>query len=125
MELGLRAGLLSLQLFPNGGATDIVFATLFCIAVGTAWCCGRCAMPGGHCLNNLLFWWRSMAALVFRVGACLEVALFCPTFPTYASPSLTGLLASVDVKQQFFSLCMLSESRSCVEVEVDVLVSRP
>ena len=46
VELGLRAGLLSLQLFPNGGATDIVFATLFCIAaVGTAiaWfgsCCG-------------------------------------------------------------------------------------
>ena len=31
-----RAGLLLLQLFPNGGATDIVFVTLFCIAVGTA-----------------------------------------------------------------------------------------
>ena len=29
-----RAGLLLLQLFPNGGATDIV--TLFCITVGTA-----------------------------------------------------------------------------------------
>ena len=29
VELGLRDGLLSLQLFPNGGATDIVFATLF------------------------------------------------------------------------------------------------
>ena len=36
VELGLRVGLLSLQLFPNGGATDTVFATLFCIAVGTA-----------------------------------------------------------------------------------------
>ena len=38
-----RVGLLSLQLFPNGGATDIVFVTLFCIAVGTAiaWCGGR------------------------------------------------------------------------------------
>ena len=36
MELGLRVGLLLLQLFPNGGATDIVFVTLFCIAVGTA-----------------------------------------------------------------------------------------
>ena len=34
-ERGLRAGLLSLQLFPNGGATDIVFVTLFCIAAGT------------------------------------------------------------------------------------------
>ena len=27
MELGLRAGPLWLQLFPNGGATDIVFVT--------------------------------------------------------------------------------------------------
>ena len=36
VELGLRVGLLLLQLFPNGGATDIVFVTLFCIAVGTA-----------------------------------------------------------------------------------------
>ena len=34
VELGLRVGLLLLQLFPNGGATDIVFVTLFCIAVG-------------------------------------------------------------------------------------------
>ena len=25
VELGLRAGLVSFQLFPNGGATDIVF----------------------------------------------------------------------------------------------------
>ena len=82
VELGLRVGLLSLQLFPNGGATDIVFVTLFCVAVGTAiaWCGGRCAMPGGHCLNILLFWRRSTAALVFRVGACLEVSVFFPTF---------------------------------------------
>ena len=28
VELGLRVGLLSLQLFPNGGATDIVFETV-------------------------------------------------------------------------------------------------
>ena len=44
-----RVGLLLLQLFPNGVATDIVFVTLFCIAVGTeiAWCGGRCAMPEG------------------------------------------------------------------------------
>ena len=28
VELGLRAGLLLLQLFPNGGATDIVFVTV-------------------------------------------------------------------------------------------------
>ena len=31
-----RVGLLLLQLFPNSGATVIVFVTLFCIAVGTA-----------------------------------------------------------------------------------------
>jgi len=80
-ELGLSVGLLSLQLFPNSGATDIVFVTLFCIAAGTAtaWC-GRCAMLGGHCFNVLLFWRRSTAALVFRVGACLEV------FPTRPRP---------------------------------------
>ena len=28
VELGLRVGLLLLQLFPNGGATDIVFVTV-------------------------------------------------------------------------------------------------
>ena len=37
--LGLRVGLLLLQLFPNGEATDIVFVTLFRIAVGTAVTC--------------------------------------------------------------------------------------
>ena len=31
-----RVGLLLLQLFPNGGAMDIAFVALFCIAVGTA-----------------------------------------------------------------------------------------
>ena len=36
VELGLRVGLLLLQWFPNGGATDIVFVTLFRTAVGTA-----------------------------------------------------------------------------------------
>ena len=83
-----RVGLLLLQLFPNGGATDIVFVTLFRIAVGTAiaWCGGRCAMHDGHCLNILLFWRRSTAAWVFRVGACFEVSLFCPPFPTRPRP---------------------------------------
>ena len=87
--MGLRVGLLSLQLFPNGGASDIVFVALFCIAVGTAiaaWCGGRCAMPDGHCLNSLFFWQRSTAALLFRVGACSEVSLFCPPFPTRPRP---------------------------------------
>ena len=35
VELGLKVGFLLLQLFPNGGATDIVLVTLSCIAVGT------------------------------------------------------------------------------------------
>ena len=71
---------------PNSGATDIV--TLFCIAVGTviAWCGGRCTMPDGHCLSILLFWQRSTAAPVFQVGACFEVSLFCPPFPTHPRP---------------------------------------
>ena len=122
VELGLRVGLLSLQMFPNGGATDTVFATLFCIAVGTAiaWCGGRCAMPDGHCLNILLFWRRSTAALVFRVGARFEVSLFCPLFPLVP----VGLLASLDVKQQILSHTG-TELRSCVKVEVAVLGPRP
>ena len=94
VELGWRVGLLLLQLFPNGGATDIVFVTLFCIAVGTAiaWCGGRCAMPDGHCLNILLFWRRSTAALVvFRFSACFarfhsSVSLF-PLVPVPNRPS--------------------------------------
>ena len=82
VELGLRAGLLSLQLFLNGEATDIVFVTLFCIA----WYSSCWAMPGGHCHNILLFWRRSTAALVFRVGACFEVSLFFPPFSTCLGP---------------------------------------
>ena len=89
VELGLRLGLLSFQLFPNGAATYIVFVTLFRIAAGTAivryGSC--CAMPGGHCLNILSFWRRSTAALVvFRVGTCLESSLFFPPFPTRPCP---------------------------------------
>ena len=88
VELGLRVGLLLLQLFPTGGATDTVFVTLFCIAVGTtiAWYGSCWAMPDGHCLNILLFWRQSTAASVFRVGACFEVSLFCPLFPTRPRP---------------------------------------
>ena len=98
--LGLRVGLLSLQLFPTGGATDIVFVTLFCIAVGTAiaWCCGRCAMPDGHCLNILLFWRRSTAGLVFGLAPVSRFHFSVPL--PHSSPSLVGLLVSVDVKQQ-------------------------
>ena len=37
------------------------------------------------CLNILLFWRRSTASLVFRVGACLESSLF-PLVPVPNSP---------------------------------------
>ena len=76
--LGWRVGLLLLQLFPNGGATDIVFVTV----LNNSW--------DSNCRNILLFWRRSTAALVFRVGACFEVSLFCPPFP-HSSPSLSLL----------------------------------
>ena len=88
VELGSKVGLLLLQLFPSGGSTDIVFVTLFRIAVGTAtaWYGSCCAMPGGHCLNILSFWRRSTAALVVRVCACFEVSLFFSPFPTRPRP---------------------------------------
>ena len=71
VELGWRVGLLSLQLFPNGGATDIVLVTLFCIAVGTA-----------------IVWYGSCcAALVFRAGAYLESSLLFPLVPVPNRPS--------------------------------------
>ena len=69
----------------------------------------------------LLFWRRSTAALVFRVGACF--ALLSPF--SHSSPSLIGLLASVDVKQQKLTHALMAELRSCVKVEVAVLSSRP
>ena len=36
VELGLKVGLVLLQLFPKGGAMYFVVVTLICIAVGTA-----------------------------------------------------------------------------------------
>ena len=101
-----RVGLLLLQLFPRGGATDIVFVTLFCIAVRTAiaWCCGRSAMLDGHCLNVLLFWRQSMAALVFQVAPFSRFHFSAPLPLSHSSPSLIDLLASMDVKQQKLSL---------------------
>ena len=90
VELGLRVGLLLLQLFPNGGATDIVFVTLFCIAVGTtiAWYGSCCAMPGGHCLNKknvLAAVWSSGLAPKEGcrkpvLGVCFEASLFFPLY---------------------------------------------
>ena len=100
VELGWRVGLFLLHLFPSGGATDIVFVTLFCIAVGTAiaWCGGRCTMPDGHCFNVLLFWRRSTAALDFGLAPASRFQSPVPF--SHSSPSPIGLLASVHVKQQ-------------------------
>ena len=99
VELGQRVGLLLLQSFPIGGATDIVFVTLSSIAVGTAivWCGGCCAMPdtaltsccsGGGPRQP----WSSGLAPVLRFHSSVPLS--------HSSPSLIGLLASMDVKQQ-------------------------
>ena len=91
VELGLRVGLLSLQLFPSGGATDIVFLTcvLHCSwdSSCVVWLLLRNAGRTLPLINILLFWRRSTAALVFRVGACLEVSLFFPPFPLVPVPN--------------------------------------
>ena len=75
-----KVGLLLLQLYPNGGATDIVFVTLFCIAVGTVILRG--AVPGSLPEHFVV-----LAALVFRVGACFEASLFYPRFPHVPVPN--------------------------------------
>ena len=86
-----RVGLLLLQLFPNGGATDIVFVTLFCVAVGTAiaWCGGRCAMPDGHCLLTFCCSgggprqpWSSGLAPVFLFFVFFTLLVPVPNRPT-------------------------------------------
>ena len=95
-----RVGLRLLQLFPNGGATDIVFVNQFCTAVETAiaWCCGRCAMPDGHCHNILCSGggprqpWSSRLAPVSRFHSSVPFS--------HSSPSLMGLLASVTLSSQ-------------------------
>ena len=104
--LGLRVGLVLLQLFPNGGATDIVFVTVFCIAFGTAiaWCGGRCGMLDGRCRNIFCSGggprqpWSSGLAPVWRFHSSVPFS--------HSFPSLIGLLASVDVKQQSLSLSL-------------------
>ena len=91
-----------LQLFPNGGATDIVFVTLFRIAVGAAiaWCGGRCAMPDGHCRNILLSVLAAVHGSLGLPGWRLFRGFTLLSPFSHSSPSLIGLLASVDVKQQ-------------------------
>ena len=78
-------------------------------------------MPDGHCLNILLFWRRSTAASVFRVGACFEVSLFCPPFP-HSSPSLIGLLASVDVKQQKLTVYSVSPTSEDIKPHIIIII---
>ena len=84
---------------------DIVIVTLFCISVGTAlaWCCGRCAMPGGHCLNRSRVV-PDLAAVspgtglggLGSSGRLAPVSRFHSSVPfSHSSPSLIGLLASV------------------------------
>ena len=108
--------------------------TLFCTAVGTAtaWCGGRCAMPDGHCLNILLFWRRSTAAFVFRVGVCFEVSLFCPPFPLVPVPNRPSRLrgrestktlsaATTDCSnpvQKFEGLLAKADGRKCQPIYV-------
>ena len=103
MVLGWRVGLQLLQLFPIGGATDIVYVTLFCIAVGTAvaWYCGLCAMPDGHSRNTVV-----LAAVHGNLGLpgwrlFRGFTLLSPF--SHSSPSIIGLLASLGVKQQSLS----------------------
>ena len=111
-----------MYIFPNCGATDIVFETLIRIAVATAivWYGSCCALPRGQCLNILLFWRRSTAALVFWVGAYLESSLFFPPppHPPPSSPSLIGLLTSVDVKQNY-SFVYISNRRKAQYLQME------
>ena len=46
----------------------------------------------GRTLNILLFWRQSTAALVFSIGACFKVSLFCPPFPLVPIPNCPSRL---------------------------------
>ena len=88
------------KLFVNSGATDIVLVTLSSTAVerAIAQCTSRWAMARGHRLNTSIV----LAAVyrlsgLFRAVSAVEPSL-CRPLPTL-SASLTGHLASVDVKQ--------------------------
>ena len=96
VELGLRVGLFSLQLYPNSRATDIVFVTLFCTAVETAIAC-----YSSYCAC------RADVVLVAVHGSLglpgwAPVSRFHSSFPlSHSSPYLIGLLTSMDIKQQY------------------------
>ena len=97
-----RVGLLLLQLFPKGGATDTVFVTLS-------------VLHNGRDSNCVVLWSLRNAGRTLPqypvVLAAVHGSLglpgwrlfrgFTPLSPfSHSSPSLIGLLASVDVKQQ-------------------------
>ena len=80
-------------------------------------------MLDGYCLNILLFWRRSTAALVFRVGACLEVSLFCPPFPTQGQTGLaerTGQEKELNYshKDRLFQL-EVNDAKSFTHIKTD------
>ena len=74
VELGLRVRLLLLHFVPNSGAADIVFVTLFRIAVGTAIACyGSCwGMPSAHSEHRF----RHLPPNCARFSYATEGALF-------------------------------------------------
>ena len=89
--LGWRVGLPLLQLFSQRRS----YGHCLCDSVLHSSKLGqqlRGAVVAAQCrtdaalINILLFWRRSTAALVFRVGACFEVSVFCPLFPTRPRP---------------------------------------
>ena len=100
-----RVGLLLLQLFPKGGATDTVFVTLS-------------VLHNGRDSNCVVLWSLRNAGRTLPqypvVLAAVHGSLglpgwrlfrgFTPLSPfSHSAPSLIGLLASVDVKQQKLS----------------------
>ena len=88
VELGLRVGLLLLRLFPNGGATDIVFVTVP-HSIWDSNCVVRKLLrnAGGHCLNTVLFWRRSTAALVFGLAPVSSLYSSFPLSPLVPVPN--------------------------------------
>ena len=106
--LGLRVGLLSLQLFPNGGATDIVFV------LHNSW--DRSGVVRWSLRNA-----GRTLPLHSVVLAAVHGSLGLPGWRpfrgfTLLSPFSLSLLASADVKQQSLSLSLpLSVSRVTVQ----------
>ena len=88
VDLGLRVGLLLLRLFPNGGATDIVFVTVP-HSIWDSNCVVRKLLrnAGGHCLNTVLFWRRSTAALVFGLAPVSSLYSSFPLSPLVPVPN--------------------------------------